>query len=390
VKLGDVAESVDYGVTASAVDREVGPKFLRITDLQNGGVCWDSVPWCECGERDAAEARLRPGDIVFARTGATTGKSYLIRECPSNTVFASYLIRVRLGSNAEPRFVSHFFQTQAYWAQVAKSARGAAQPGVNATKLKQLKIPLPSLHEQRRIAGILDSACVLQAKRRALNARFTELASSMFFALFGDPALNPMRYPCRPLGELAAKFSDGPFGSNLKTSHYTATGVRVVRLQNIGVGEFLDEDAAFVSEEHFGRLSKHECRPGDVLIGTLGDPNLRACIQPESLPIALNKADCVQLRPNKTIANASYVCALLNQPSVERMAHGLILGQTRLRISMGRLRGLIVPVPPLEQQQEFARRLEAAERHKVLLQSTLTKCDELIASLQGRSFRGEA
>ena len=84
-------------MTASASSQPVGPKFLRITDIQDGLVDWDAVPWCECDGRSAADARLKAGDIVFARTGATTGKSFLIRECPINAVFASYLIRVRMG-----------------------------------------------------------------------------------------------------------------------------------------------------------------------------------------------------------------------------------------------------------------------------------------------------
>src|SRR5215475_12026903 len=86
------------------------------------------------------------------------------------------------------------------------------------------------------------------------------------------------------------------FGSNLKTSHYRERGVRVIRLQNIGVGKFLDEDKAYISEEHFAALPRHHCFSGDVLIGTLGDPNLRACLQPKRIKRALNKADCILLR----------------------------------------------------------------------------------------------
>jgi type I restriction enzyme, S subunit len=193
---------------------------------------------------------------------------------------------------------------------------------------------------------VLDQAEALRAKRRAALAQLDSLTQSLFLDLFGDPSTNPKGWPCKPVGELASKFSDGPFGSNLKSEHYTETGVRVVRLQNIGVGVLLDDDAAYISERHFGELRKHECLPGDVLIGTLGDPNLRACIQPAWLRVALNKADCVQLRPDERVANATYICALLNQPATERMAQDLMYGQTRVRISMGRLLGLEVPVPP--------------------------------------------
>ena len=389
VALAEFAESVDYGVTASAIDQPLGPKFLRITDIQDGTVNWESVPWCECDTRSGTDARLKAGDIVFARTGATTGKSFLIQDCPSNSVFASYLIRVRVGDEAVPGFISHFFQTESYWAQIAKGARGVAQPGVNATTLKALQIPLPPLAEQRRIAEVLDKAEALRAKRRAALAQLDSLNQSLFLDLFGDPATNPKGWPLKPVGSLASKFSDGPFGSNLKSEHYTEIGVRVIRLQNIGVGEFVDDDAAYISEPHFAKLKKHDCRPGDVLVGTMGDPNLRACIQPDWLPVALNKADCVQLRPDEGIANAIFVCALLNQPATERMAHDLMQGQTRVRISMGRLRGLEVPLPPLDLQREFARRVAAVEKLKTAQRASLAELDALFASLQHRAFRGE-
>ena len=165
VRVEEVAESVSYGVTASATEEPVGPKFLRITDIQHGQVDWNTVPWCD-PTTVSEDDRLLPGDIVFARTGATTGKSYMIRDCPEGAVFASYLIRVRLGSSVSPSYVSRFFQSADYWAQIRRDARGAAQPGVNATKLKGLQVPLPPLAEQKRIAGILDAADALRTKRR--------------------------------------------------------------------------------------------------------------------------------------------------------------------------------------------------------------------------------
>ena len=165
--------------------------------------------------------------------------------------------------------------------------------------------------------------------------------------------------------------------------------MRVIRLQNIGVGEFVDDDAAYISEHHFAKLKKHECLPGDVLVGTLGDPNLRACIQPEWLTVALNKADCVQLRPDERVSNATFICALLNQPATEHMAHDLMQGQTRVRISMGRLRGLEVPVPPIKLQREFARRVTAVETLKTAQRASLAELDALFATLQHQAFRGE-
>jgi len=81
VKLGEVCEKPTYGYTASAEHKEVGPKFLRITDIQNGKVDWARVPYCRDNE-GLEKYLLKSGDVLFARTGATTGKSYLITETP--------------------------------------------------------------------------------------------------------------------------------------------------------------------------------------------------------------------------------------------------------------------------------------------------------------------
>ena len=93
ISLGEISQ-IGYGVTASASRDVVGPKFLRITDIQEGAVDWNLVPYCICSRREEEASRLSVGDILFARTGATTGKSFLIRTDPGNAVFASYLIRV--------------------------------------------------------------------------------------------------------------------------------------------------------------------------------------------------------------------------------------------------------------------------------------------------------
>ncbi|GAB3533636.1 hypothetical protein GCM10027403_07990 [Arthrobacter tecti] len=264
----------------------------------------------------------------------------------------------------------------------------AGQRRVPASYVSGTLIPLSSLDEQRRIAAILDKADDLRAKRHEALARLDTLTQSIFEDLFGDPAINRFHWPMLALGDISTKFSDGPFGSNLKSSHYVKAGVRVIRLQNIGVGELLDTDKAFISEEHFQSLIKHECLPGDLLVGTLGDPNLRAIIQPGTLPRALNKADCVQIRINQDLASTAYVCALLNMRSTERMAQGLVLGQTRGRISMGRLKGLRVPMPPLTRQKEFDSRVAALERLKEHHRTQLAHLDTLFASLQHRAFKG--
>lgn len=166
VKLRDVAKDISYGFTASASDEADGPRMLRITDIQDNSVNWATVPRCECA--DPTKYLLRAGDIVVARTGATTGKSFLLREVPEPSVFASYLIRVQPSNAVAPGFLANYMLSPTYWEQITVVSKGTAQPGANASILGALDVPLAPLNEQRRIVAKLGA---LQARsRRAREA----------------------------------------------------------------------------------------------------------------------------------------------------------------------------------------------------------------------------
>ena len=161
----ELCEKSRYGYTESAQLERVGPKFLRITDIQNGAVNWDTVPYCVCDDVD--KYRLQPGDILFARTGATTGKSFLVKQCPE-AVFASYLIRLQVQPGLEPEYLYWFFQSPQYWAQVYEEKKGSAQANMNARKLSGIAVPVaPGEEERNRIVAYLDG---LQAQVDELTA----------------------------------------------------------------------------------------------------------------------------------------------------------------------------------------------------------------------------
>lgn len=362
-----------------------------------------TIPWIKSGELrestiQAAEEyvtdlalketsiKLVPaGAILLAMYGATVGRLGILGlEATTNQAVCHIVPDSKI---ADTRYIYHALSAQV--PKIIAMGVGGAQPNINQGMVKNLAIPLPGLTEQKRIAAILDQADALRTTQRETLAQLDSLAQAIFIEMFGDPAQNPNKWPTKTVGQISTKFSDGPFGSNLKSSHYVENGIRVVRLQNIGVGKFIDEDKAYVSERHYEKLKKHDCKPGDVLIGTMGDPNLRACIQPEWLQLALNKADCVQFRPNLSLVTSQFVCALLNHPSTSAMAQDLMHGQTRVRISMGRLRDFVVPIPPLSKQKDFANQINCIEKSKVQTLSQLTELNTLFTSLQHRAFRGE-
>lgn len=154
-KIHCVSSEILYGVSEPA--KETGKyKLLRITDIQDNQVNWDSVPFTDFSEDKVSNYILKNGDIVFARTRATVGKSYLIENINIESIYASYLIRIRTSLLLNPRYMKYYFGSLTYWNQITDKSSGIGQPNVNGTSLANLYIPLPPLAEQNRIVAKIE------------------------------------------------------------------------------------------------------------------------------------------------------------------------------------------------------------------------------------------
>lgn len=161
VRLKEMTENIHYGYTASAIYNDTGIKVLRITDIQDNKVNWDTVPFCEIEEGKLKTYLLRNNDILIARTGGTIGKSFIVKDIKHNAVFASYLIRVISLQGVNPDYIKLFLETPLYWEQLIRKSKGTGQPNVNAVSLSNLVIPLPPLNEQKRIVEKVDQLMAL-------------------------------------------------------------------------------------------------------------------------------------------------------------------------------------------------------------------------------------
>ena len=155
-KLGNCSANIHYGYTASANESLTDCRMLRITDIQNNNVNWESVPGCEITPKQAGNYLLADGDILIARTGGTVGKSYLVQNISVKSVFASYLIRVQKLDALYERYIKVFLESKSYWSQLYEAAMGTGQPNVNGNALKNLVFPVPPLAEQHRIVAKVD------------------------------------------------------------------------------------------------------------------------------------------------------------------------------------------------------------------------------------------
>jgi type I restriction enzyme S subunit len=185
---------------------------------------------------------------------------------------------------------------------------------------------------------------------------------------------------------------DGPFGSNLKTAHYTDEGPRVIRLQNIGEGIFVDEDA-HISWNHFSTLTRHSVKAGEIVVAMLGEMLPRACLVPDHIPPAIVKADCVKLTPNTALIAPYFLMTVLNAHPTRTRASGQIAGVGRPRLNLGKLRPFVIPLPPLVEQVQIAieveEKLSQIDAAKSQIEQCLLRSARLRQSILKQAFEGK-
>jgi type I restriction enzyme S subunit len=386
-ELGAVS-AINYGYTESASSEPVGPRFLRITDIQDDQVDWDSVPYCKIASTDLPKYRLASGDIVFARTGATTGKSFLVDD-PPEAVFASYLIRLRLlDKKLLPEFVSLFFQTAGYWQSIKNGSSGSAQGGFNATKLGALTLPVPPLPEQQRIVGLLDqafsgiAAAKANAKKNVQNARglFESYLQSVFTQRGKGWVDRTLEQVCivergsspRPIKEYFTAKSDGvnwiKIGDTEEGGKYVYSTAQKITPEGAKQSRFVKEgDFILTNSMSFGR---------PYIMKTSG------YIHDGWFVLRLNMA-----------IDTDYFYYLLSSSVVQSQFASLASGSVVKNISGDLVKKVVLPIPPLEQQHAIVKKLlgisEETQRLASLYERKLDALEALKKSLLHQAFTGE-
>ena len=176
----NISQSIQYGYNAPALEHGA-IKMVRISDIQANCVLWDNVPYCQIEENDIDTYLLKVNDILFARTGGTVGKSFLVEEVPERAIYAGYLIRTRYSSLLNPRYMKLFMESQLYWEQLKNGTIATAQPNCNGKTLAKMLLPIPPTKEQDRIVGkltqlssFLNNYTLCQERLNLLNEEIKE------------------------------------------------------------------------------------------------------------------------------------------------------------------------------------------------------------------------
>lgn len=280
----------------------------------------------------------------------------------------------------------------AYLARLLKARQPEILSWVRATtadnfsidNLLDMRVTLPSLAEQRRVAAILDHADALRAKRRRSLALLDHLGSSIFGFLYGDPTTpHPTT---RPLAEVA-RLQIGPFGSLLHKSDYTVAGIPLINPMHIVDGELRPDPRHSVSEAKASELEIYRLRRGDVVMGRRGEMG-RCAIVTASQEGMLCGTGSLIVRPDLNSVTSQYLQAVLSYASVKRQLERQALGATLPNLNAGIVNAVRMRVPPLSEQAYLEEVADSISRKTSVARRSLATLDEFFTSLQSRAFSG--
>ena len=264
------------------------------------------------------------------------------------------------------------------------ASRGATIQGVNRKDIEEIQVPLPSLEEQRRIAGILDEADELRAKRRKSLELLDELRDSVTSAFLEQQVSDSVLLT---INDIASHVTKGTTPTSIGYA-YTDAGVPFLRVQDLIENALENSDSVlYISVENHEAMSRSKIFPGDVLLSIAGTIGRTSVVPPNSGEMNCNQAVAI-IRPNERILPA-YLMSWLDSPEAKRQIGLESVTATIANLSLGVISKLKIPVPSLETQRRLVRKLEDLDGVKDQAFLSLKAIDELFASLQDRAFKGE-
>ncbi len=400
VKLKDIADNIQYGFTESSSKEKVGPKFLRITDIQDGRVIWDDVPYCKIDETVKKKYLLQDGDLVFARTGATVGKSFLIKGIIPEAVFASYLIRVRVNKEINEKYLYYFFHSTIYWSQITDGQVGIGQPNVNGTKLGLLDLPLPPKETQHQIVSKIEELFSeldkgienLRLAQQQLKTYRQAVLKWAFEGRLTDEEVNegelPRGWKWTTMNDVCTKIGD----IDHKMPKQLTVGYPYVSTK-----DFTDDlkisfkGAKYISSEDYMRLSqKIKPERGDIIFpryGTIGK-NILIDFDMEFLV----SYSCAIVKPDHNLVLSKFIYLYSLSPKITDEVRKYVVETTQANIGIASIKRFVFPLPPKTMQQkvveEIEYRLSICEKFEEIINNSIKTVEALRQSVLKKAFEG--
>ena len=394
--LRDICQNVQYGYTASATGKTIGPKFLRITDIVPETIDWSSVPYCKIESKKKDKYLLRKGDILIARTGATTGYAKYIKATPES-IFASYLVRLQLIDSVDSRYVGYIVESDTYKKFIQKNWGGAAQPNANAQILTSFYVPLPPLPIQRKIATVLSAYDDLIENNRRRIKILEEMAQSLYrewFVKFRFPGHQNAPLVDSPLGRIPKGWEVVKLGDYLNALESGKrpkggikdgqSGIPSVGAENVlGIGRHNFQSEKYVPRDFFEGMRKGIVEDGDVALYKDGAYIGRSSYFRDGFPHA---EFCVNehvflLRTNGKSLTQNYLYLWLQESDSVSVIRATNANAAQPGINQTGVKGLTLILPDENTVQDFDQLVETNLRLIISLakrNSTLRRTRDLL------------
>ena len=386
--VGDVSEQV-RGVSyakseASDVLQPGYSPILRANNICENGLLLDDLVFVP-DAKISQKQRIAPNDVIVAASSGSlsvVGKTAQAREGFEGG-FGAFCKVLRPRPAVDPHYFGHYFRTSLYRHVISRLAAGANINNLRNEHLDNLSIPLPPLAEQKRIAGILDAADALRAKRREALAQLDTLLQSTFLDMFGDPVTNPKGWEVVSVGDEISFLTSGSRGW---ARYYAKEGDTFIRIQNLKGGQLDLDDSAFVNAPESAEAKRTTVEPGDVLLSITADLG-RTAVVPGGIAKAHINQHLAILR--FTSLNPVFVSYQLASKGGQAQFNRLNREGVKAGLNFNDVKSIRLTNPPLNLQHRFATIVESVEHQKASQRTHLAELDTLFASLQSRAFRGD-
>jgi type I restriction enzyme, S subunit len=386
-KIGKVTNKItNWDTTKIEVDKEI--EYIDITSIDRvTKIIIESKKVLASEAPSRARQIVTTNDVLISTVRPNLNAVALIPdELDGATASTGFTVLRSNNTDLDPKYLYYWVRSPFFVGEMVKRATGASYPAVTDQIVKDSKIPLPSLPEQKRIAAILDKADAIRRKRQETIRLADEFLRSVFLEMFGDPVRNEKGWDTYKGNDYSDLLTVGVVVK--PASYYIDKGIVALRSLNIKPNHIILSNLVYFSEESSnGVLAKSILMQGDVVIVRTGLTGTAAVV-----PKELDGANCIDLiivRPKKNMLNPYYLVFLLNSERGKKLVSSKEVGGIQKHFNIGAIRDISVPLPPMSLQDQFAQIVEKTEQQKELLEKSLVEMDNNFNSIMKKAFKAE-
>ena len=388
IPLGDLTDVVTKGTTPTSLKKDFvsdGVPFLRINNLDNGIIDYSNILYIDDDTNKLLKRSvIKSGDFLLTIAG-TIGKTAIVPDDAPLMNCNQAIAILRVKENLDKDYLKFWLNTTDAQSQIAGAKVTATISNLSLGQIKELKIPLPPLKEQKRIAAILDKADAIRRKRQQAIDLTDQLLRSVFLDMFGDPVTNPKGYK---LGKIEDLLSSVNYGTSAKAGEEGA--YPILRMNNITYEGGWNFDSLKYIDMTEKNLKKYTAESGDILFNRTNSKELvgKTAVFREAEPYVF-AGYLVRSKVN-SLAAPEYISSFLNSVYGKRVLRGMcksIVGMAN--INAKEYQSIKILIPPIKEQQKYAAIVSKCNDDLTDHKRALQKCDELFLSLTQQAFNGE-